>query len=117
AQILSAPDGENNDTFGSDLHVQGNYLGVVAAGDDELKGSAYLFVNRGGTWEFQQKLTPPESDGADRSVSSIRISGTTLAIGGRYSDGNVTDSGAVFVYRLINEQWTPVQTLKADDGL
>ncbi|MCR9233463.1 MAG: dockerin type I domain-containing protein [bacterium] len=117
AQILSAPDGENNDTFGSDLHVQGNYLGVIAAGDDELKGSAYLFVNRGGTWEFQQKLTPPESDDADRSVSSIRISGTTLAIGGRYSDGNVTDSGAVFVYRLINEQWTPVQTLKADDGL
>ncbi|WP_417392204.1 Calx-beta domain-containing protein [Gimesia sp.] len=116
AQILAAPDGDNNDSFGSDLHVDGNYLGIVASGDDDLKGSAYLFVNKGGTWEFQQKLTPPESDDSDRSVNSIRISGSTLVIGSMYGNGNVTNSGAAYVYRLNNDQWEESQTLKAEDG-
>ncbi|QDU11901.1 Calx-beta domain-containing protein [Gimesia aquarii] len=117
AQILGPPDGEHNDLFGSDLHVDGDHLGVVAFGDDDNKGSAYLFVNNAGIWEFQQKLTPPESDDADRSVFSIRISGSTLVIGSQFSDGKETDSGAAFLYRLINDEWVQSQTLFAEDGV
>nr|WP_261344741.1 Calx-beta domain-containing protein [Gimesia chilikensis] len=115
-QIIGPPDGEYDDWFGYDIHVDGNFLGAVSAADDEFKGSVYLFKNNAGTWEFQQKLTPPVGNQLDRSAFSIRISGTTLAIGSLLSDGQTTDSGAVFLYQLISGDWVESQTISALDG-
>lgn len=115
-QIIGPPDGEYDDWFGYDIHVDGNFLGAVSAADDEFKGSVYLFKNNAGTWEFQQKLTPPVGNQLDRSAFSIRISGTTIAIGSLLSDGQTTDSGAVFLYQLISGDWVESQTISALDG-
>lgn len=46
-QKLIASDGESNDYFGYSLSINGGYIIIGAYGDDNFKGSAYIFMKKG----------------------------------------------------------------------
>ena len=53
---IVAPDGEQSDFFGLTLALDADTLVVGAQGEDGGSGAAYVFIESGGVWSFQQKL-------------------------------------------------------------
>jgi len=93
---LLANDPTTDDRFGVSVAIDGDSALVGASGDDNNRGSAYLFDFDGAGWHAQQKITP--SDGADQDifVYAVALDGDTALIGAPGVDGN---AGAyVFVY-------------------
>lgn len=108
---LVASDGESNDSFGRSVSINGDTALIGASGDDG-KGSAYVFVRRGGMWVEQAKLVA--SDGAvdDRFGLSLSVSGDTAIIGASNDDGR----GSAYVYVRNSGVWTEQAKLTASDG-
>lgn len=64
-----------------------------------------------------QKLLASDGSDVDRFGTSLDIDGDTAVIGAPYSDGTVTNSGAVYVYvHDVSGGWTPQAKLIAPDG-
>ncbi|MGF3555001.1 MAG: hypothetical protein ACQXXF_07035 [Thermoplasmatota archaeon] len=59
---LFASDEESGDDFGYSVSLNGDAAIISAIGDDDNKGSAYVFIHSGTTWTQQAKLVA--SDGA-----------------------------------------------------
>jgi len=109
---LIASDGDNFDTFGSDVAVSGTWA-IVGADNDENGGSAYLFEDTGSAWVQRQKLT--SGDAAAGSFGrNVAIDGDIALVGDPdYS----SDLGAVFVFERFNGPgWLHTATLLAADG-
>ena len=83
-QTVSAADGGQADGFGNECAVSGNTVVVGADLHDaplSNQGAAFVYVNAGGSWSFQQKLTPATPAIGDRFGSSLAIVGDTLVVG------------------------------------
>lgn len=126
---VKAPNTESFDQFGHvALSDDGSTLVVGAPGEDSSAkvingdqadngssdaGAAYVFGRSGATWQFQAYLKAPNPERAFVFGASVLLSrdGTTLAIGapnesggssgvgGDPMDNNVTDAGAVYLFR------------------
>lgn len=126
---VKAPNTESFDQFGHvALSDDGSTLVVGAPGEDSSanvingdqadngssdSGAAYVFGRSGATWQFQAYLKAPNPERAFVFGASVLLSrdGTTLAVGapnesggssgvgGDPMDNNVTDAGAVYLFR------------------
>jgi len=82
---LTASDGSSNDQFGHSLSLQGDDL-LIGSHEHSLPsssfaGAAYVFVNSGGIWSEQAKLTASDASGFDRFGHAVDIEGDTAVIG------------------------------------
>ena len=115
AQIGSDIDGEAVDDqsgYSVSLSSDGSILAIGAVQNDGNGGNAghvRVYQNVSGTWTQVGSDIDGEAsnDWSGRSVS-LDSSGTTLAIGARYNNGNGSNSGHVRVYQNISGTWTQV---------
>ncbi len=113
---LTATDGAAEDTLGSSVALVGNTALVGAPayppghGSGE-PGSAYVFVESGGTWSQQAELTPPDSWAQDGFGISVAVSGSTAVVG-QYQPGPVA-----YVFGESGGTWGQQQQLAPPDGM
>jgi hypothetical protein len=115
-QILKANDGSPEDSFGWSVAINGNTAFVGAYGDDDFKGSAYVFTRNGNLWSQQQKLTDPNGATTDQFGWSLSITSNTAIISANEDDDAGFDSGSAFVYFNNGASWAFQQKLTASDG-
>ena len=115
-QILTADDGLPNDSFGWSVAVNGNTAFIGASGDDDLKGSAYVFTRNGNIWSQQQKLTDANGASLDQFGWSVAISFNTAIISASYDDDEGFEAGSAFIYINNGSNWTFQQKLTASDS-
>ncbi|MBN1831791.1 MAG: hypothetical protein JW896_06725, partial [Deltaproteobacteria bacterium] len=108
--IITAGDAQEGDLFGSSVSIDGDYAIVGAGGDENYKGSAYIYRLEGAAWVEQAKLTA--SDGGEWSFfgSSVSICGEYAIIGARYANYGL---GAAYIFRLDGDTWTEQAKLTA----
>ena len=130
-QKLLASDRAANDLFGTSVALQNDTVIVGAMGDDNGRGSAYVFTRSGQVWTEQQKLVavdrmppcpPPPAQPCDFPFftfgRALTLAGDTLIVGSpRNGLGAATPPGAAYVFVRSNGVWTERQKLVAsDDG-
>jgi hypothetical protein len=83
---------------------------AVSAPFDGTTGSVFIFIESGGVWSQQAKISPSDSVGAAQFGSSVALSsdGNTLVVGGPDDSTNV---GATWVYTRSGVTWTEVAKL------
>ena len=87
----------------------GAYRERVPAGPG---GAVYVYERTlSGPLALKQKLVAPDVHNAPAFGTSISIAGDLLVIGGYLSPRSYEDQGAVYVYRLIDDQWQLEQEL------
>jgi hypothetical protein len=115
-QKLLASDAASNDHFGQVVSIDG-VLAVVGAPDDDdagsRSGSAYVYRFDGTSWNQEQKLVAPDAAASDRFGWSVGISGDTIAIGAKFDDDTIGDSGSAYVFRVSGTTWSMEQKLNA----
>ena len=113
-QKLTASDAASGDLFGSSVAVSGNtaLIGQAAFDGPQSAGSVYVFVQSGGVWTQQQKLTA--SDGVPLAFFglSVAVSGDTAVIGAPSFYG----SGSAYVFVRSGTVWSQQQELTVPGG-
>ena len=118
AKLLPS-DGAADDWFGQSVSISGDYAVVGAAHDDDNgdgSGSAYVFKRTGITWTQEAKLLPSDGAADDHFGFSVSISGDYAVVGARLDDDNGSNSGSVYVFKLIGTSWTQEAKLLPSDG-
>lgn len=121
SQVLLPADTSASDRFGKSVASGPDWAAVGKPGDAEIQpasGAAYVYARAGSAWSFAQKLKASGvADGAAFGAS-IAISGDVLVVGAPHDPGpGIYDSGAVYVFELIQSTWTETAKLVADDAV
>jgi hypothetical protein len=116
---LTASDGDIRDLFGTSVAVSGSTV-VVGAPQHPFTfpisagpGAAYVFVESGGTWTQQAKLTASDGANFDEFGQSVAISGSKVVVG---AYGSNQYQGAAYVFVRKGTTWTQQAKLTASDG-
>ena len=112
-QRLVAPDGASGDEFGSSVSISGETLVVGSPGDDNTRGSAYVFVRSGTTWTLQQKVVAVDGTRNEGFGWSVSLDGDTLVAGTPFWFAQL---GAAYVFVRSGTTWSQQQKLAASDG-
>ncbi|MBX3290498.1 MAG: VCBS repeat-containing protein [Acidobacteria bacterium] len=118
-QTLTPLDGAAGHQFGQSVAISGDTViigAIFSDGNATTSGAAYVFTRSGGVWTQQQKLAASDGLGGDQFGASVAISGDTVIVGATFGDGNVTDSGAAYIFTRSGGVWTEQQKLTASDG-
>ena len=121
---ITAPDRQGADQFSTRVAIDGTTIVVGAPGHDRDSangnfksnaGAVWVYERVNGTWGFQKKLTPPNTDSArvasDNFGASVAISGDYIAVGANGQDwdsagGNFKSlAGAVYIFERRNGVW------------
>lgn len=117
-QKLLAPDGDNEDWFGSSVGLSGNRALVGAMLEDTLgdnAGAVYAFEH-GDHWIPTQKLLPSDGIPGAGFGLALAVDGDVAVVGASFdSEGGVT-AGAAYVFRHDGEGWVEQQKLVASDA-
>jgi len=113
---LLAHDGAASDYFGIFVSIYGDTALIGAAGDDGLKGSAYVFIRTGTTWTEQAKLVATDGAAGDQFGGYVSLYDDTALIGALFDDDNGVDSGSAYVFTRTGTTWNQEAKLLASDG-
>ncbi len=117
-QKLVPPDGQPNDQFGASvsLNALGNVAIVGAWQHNGNEGSAYVYVNKDGTWSEQQELVP--GDALPGDISDFGFSVSINAVGNQVLVGAPSHNsvGAAYVFVRHGDTWVQQQELQPSDG-
>ena len=114
---LLASDGEASDFFSAyAVSLSDDTALIGAAGDDNVKGSAYVFTRIGATWTQQAKLLSSDGIAGDSFGGSVSLTGDTAILGAGGDDDNGHDSGSVYVFLRTDTTWTQDAKMIASDG-
>jgi len=119
SQKILASDGEQGDKFGTNVKILGNQLSVSAPYDDDAAtnaGAIYVFEHNGTSWVETAKLTTSDAQPNDRLGYFVTGLTTDLVVAGSaFTDGNVNDSGAVYLFGYDGTSWLQQQKITATD--
>lgn len=96
---LTASDGADNDSFGTDVALVGNLAVVGAPGQNGLRGAVYVFDLSTGAQVF--KFAPTDLAALDRFGISVGASGSSLIVGAISQSGGGNFRGAAYVFDLV----------------
>lgn len=118
---LFAADGAAFYDFGLSVSISGDTAIIgsyqAAVGGNGVQGTAYVFVNNGGTWTLQQKLTASDGAVSDQFGFSVSIDGDTAIVGAWQDNiGLNNEQGSAYVFVRSGTVWTEQQKLTASDG-
>ncbi len=116
---LTPGDGHPQNLFGNAVALDGNRLAVGAYWDDDLDdraGSVYLYDYNGSEWALTTELFAADGDRTDEFGSALALAGDQLAVGAPSRDDFGYQSGAAYLFRYANAQWTQEQKILAADG-
>ncbi|MCX6666611.1 MAG: DUF2341 domain-containing protein, partial [Euryarchaeota archaeon] len=115
-QKLLASDGQANDHFGESVSLDGDTALIGAYGDDNEKGSAYVFTRIGTTWTQQAKLIASDGAAGDEFGFYVSLDNDTALIGAVADDDIGSISGSAYIFTRAGTTWTQQQKLHAADG-
>ena len=110
---LRASDGRAGGYFGSSVSLSGDTAVVGSWGDDNLSGSAYIFVRGANGWTQQAKLTADDGAAKDEFGRSVSVHGDIAVIGAYLDDDDGIDSGSAYVFVRNEDTWSQEAKLKA----
>ncbi len=118
---LIPEDGATDDTFGGNVALSQNTIIVGVIRDDDSvrgvdSGSAYVFTRTKNKWQQQAKLFANDASKGDSFGWSLGISEDLAVIGAPYDDDKGKDSGSIYIFTRIKDQWVQHQKLTAEDG-
>ena len=117
---LTASDGAENDSFGAQVSLTGDWALVGARNHDHLgtnSGAAYMYERQGdGSWLEVDELTPSDGAAHDQFGITVSISGDRVFVGTTQDDLGI-NSGSVYVFEWQSDgSWLEVDKLTASDG-
>ena len=118
AQTLWSEDNASGNYFGIDHALSDQYLVVGAPKENNAYGRAYIF-NRGndGDWSNNPNVIVPSTGSPDDEFgSSVEIMDDFAFVGAKLGDGNVTNSGVVYVFRNEEGSWNEKAKLIPPEG-
>ena len=120
SQTASFIGSEGGHYFGTSVALNGTTLVVGASGVSDTganSGAAYLFTLSGGIWTQQIKLTAANASAQlFFGYSALMTDSNTVMIGTPWSSGRTTsNSGGIYIYRLISNVWTYNGKLQSHD--
>lgn len=105
---LIASDADQEDEFGYSVAVAGDLVVVGAYEDDgpagENQGSAYVFVQNGGAWIQEAKLTSDDAHSWDLFGCSVGASADTVIVGAYRA--SVGSTGSAYIFVQNGGMWT-----------
>ncbi|UCH79645.1 MAG: hypothetical protein JSW20_07760 [Nitrospiraceae bacterium] len=118
---IVADDADPFDRFGWSASIYGDFAIVGAQFDNEgdnNAGAAYIFQRTGpdNTWDNGTKIMSQNPDANDHFGISVAISNEFAVIGATGDDDANTNSGAIYIFRNINNTWTPVTKILSPDA-
>ncbi|MFN0123257.1 MAG: putative Ig domain-containing protein [Blastocatellia bacterium] len=114
---LTAADGAAQDNFGWSVAIDGNTAVVGAPGDNNSRGSLYVYEKSGGVWGQTQRLEAGDGLANDKFGVSVSLAGTTIAGGAYQHDWAAgANQGAVYLFTRNGATWTQKQKLTAVDA-
>ena len=105
SQTLTAPDGAENDRFGSSVALLKNTLAISSIKKDRM-GGVYLFALQNGVWRLYAQL---QEASATKSYFGfpLRFFGDQLYVGA--TGYGADNTGCVFIYGQVNGRWENTQ--------
>ncbi|MCB9851463.1 MAG: hypothetical protein H6819_00085 [Phycisphaerales bacterium] len=105
--------------FGSSVDIDGDFaiVGAMFVGDGfDAGGYAHVLRRIENTWRIEATLTAPDAFAEDRFGATAAISGDTAVVSARDDDDGGISSGAVYVFRRVNQAWEFEAKLNASDA-
>lgn len=100
--------------FGRAVAVDGDWIAVgVPAISGTSPARVELFHRTNGSWLPAGFVVPSDGDAAKYFARCLDLQGDTLVVGASLADGVAPESGAVFVFRLVDGAWTEEAKLVA----
>lgn len=106
------------DTFGSAVDIDGEWMLVGAQSFDtsfDRAGASWFYRIQGNDILPGTRVLANDGDRDDRFGWSVSLDGNIAAISAIYDDDVTSNSGSVYVYRLIGQTWTFEAKLSASD--
>lgn len=119
SQALLPIPAQFGDAFGAALARDGEWLAVGLPGVDGNfatgpdVGAVDLFERVQGTWQWRQRLDPPQPIEGLRFGGQVALQDPWLFVGAPGAGQGVDDAGEVHVYRRVGAGWTATQVLAA----
>jgi hypothetical protein len=135
---IKAPTAATFANFGSKVAIAGQFLVISAPRDGggvrnpdgsmgpalASSGAVFVYQRNGNGWSHLQNIKASNAHGSDLFGQGLGLSATTLVVGAPLEDSNVTgaatpaalDSGAAYVFRLVDTRWAEVVRLKAPNA-
>lgn len=118
-QIIHPDSRMPQDIFGFAVSASDTNLFVNSLYDDDNginSGTVYTYKKVNGSWFQDYELTSNEIDGStyDSFGSSVSYNGNRLVVGAIYDNGEFKDSGAAYIYDLIENSWVLTQKITAN---
>lgn len=114
-QILTAPDRQSGDYFGSSIAIDNGQIAVGATGSDDhgrRSGAVYTFRLEGNQWMAHKKMTDKEGTANDHFGSSVAIDETTLIVGATRDN----KAGSIIIFEKTDGDWQQRLKVFASDG-
>lgn len=116
---LFANDGDEDDAFGTRVHLKDNKLIVTSYNDDDHglnSGSVYIYDYIGGSWLFKNKLLPTDSAHNDNFGFSVSLDGDVAIIGAPYDRDLGVETGSAYIFEYENDNWNLSEKLFPEFG-
>jgi hypothetical protein len=107
-----------DDRFGTSVAIGGDVLVVGSRFDDDGgndAGAAYVFQRFAEEWIEQAELIASDASAGSRFGQSVSVSGDTVLVGAPRTNDFGTDSGAAYVFRFVDNEWTEEDKLTRPD--
>lgn len=117
--VIRAPQPTEFSQFGDHVILDGDFAYIGAPSDDAIGtnfGAVYVFHFDGINWNHVHTIVDPDPQIHDSFGSSIALAGDLLIVGAFGEDDFGESSGAAFIFRLIDGQWTLEARITASDG-
>ena len=111
-------DPDDNDLFGMVVKLTERFAFVSAVRHNEMgenSGAVYVY-DRNKDWELSQKITAFDGEPGDGFGIALEANDTLMLAGAYFSNVNGTNSGAVYIYKLENDEWVFFKKLFPSDG-
>jgi len=119
AKLLASEAG-TNEYFGSSVALSGERALIGSHGDDNFKGSAFVFRydSVSGTWQEEAKLVASDGPAQRKFGNSVSLCGTTALVGAHSDKDNGIAAGAAYLfdYNDSSGTWEETAKLLASDG-
>jgi len=111
-QKISSPNNVYESHFGISVKQENGWLIIGASGESKV----YVYKKLNENWELHQTLEPSLIVFESFFGYGLEIKNDELFIGASaYSDQSENDSGIIYYYRLINDQWQLQDSLLPSD--
>mmetsp|Transcript_33736 Transcript_33736/g.66662 ORF Transcript_33736/g.66662 Transcript_33736/m.66662 type:complete len:578 (-) Transcript_33736:53-1786(-) len=115
-QKLSFFPGQQDESFGYDVAVDGDVMVVGTNIRNGSVGAAYIFRRYSGLWAFDTALAAMALTANDLFGNSVAMSGDIVVVGAPRGSGLTSTTGCAYVFELQFSMWVEVAHLYAADG-